>query len=53
MGRRSVHRLSGQRFRDALHGEIKSRMEKGIREENVHVVLTGTEKRILYNQLAK
>lgn len=38
-GRGRGRRLSGQRFRNALHGEITSRMEKGIREEKVHVVL--------------
>lgn len=46
--RRMVHRRSGQRFRDALRGEIKSRMETGIIEEKVHMVLwlTWAEKRI-------
>lgn len=38
-GRGRGRRLSGQRFRNALHGEITSRTEKGIREEKVHVVL--------------
>lgn len=31
MGVRGAHRASGQRFRDTLHGERKSRIGKGIR----------------------